>query len=189
MKNTIKLYALLLILTGCAAGVKTVGEISLHPSGKGSAAYTRMDPAWVFEEKGVKISVSHARAGEGSALVEGLLEKEYLLLKMRIENSSGSIVVFNPALASLRDKTEDYKKPLDFTDFYAMTKDDPRMDLSGSGKLFYDLTETVQPGQESSKLLAFKPLSKDAGGLDLVIKNLYIGPYTVDLSFPLEIKP
>ncbi|HLC17906.1 MAG TPA: hypothetical protein VJM57_02695 [Thermodesulfobacteriota bacterium] len=185
--KTVLLCILALVLAGCAA--KSTGPLKLYPAGRGSDTYSREVNRWVFSGQGVRISVGHAGGAHDSAIARDLVEKEYVLLEMEIDNGSGLEVVFNPALVSLRDSTMDYKKPLDYTDFHDIAAESTGWDLSGVGKTFYDLTETVPPGERISKVLVFTPFAKRVTRAKLVIKNLYIGPETIDLQFSFTTRP
>lgn len=94
--------------------------------------------------------------------------------------------MYNTSYTVLTSDALDYKKPLDFTDLYDITGGTGRL-ASLKGK-FYDLNTTIAPGERTSRLLIFRPLSEEAEDAEVVIKDLYIGTKTRDLSFPFTFK-
>lgn len=190
-------FCLLLLLSyGCAS--TDPGPLLLHPAGKTAEGYTQEADEWVYSDKDVQVRVSHVSKGTGTLLVsEGakilideLHERGYLLLKMDIRNGSKAKVIYNPALTALKDNSLGYKKPLDYTDLYDLTSgDDGLTGLSGFKGVFYDLSLTLEPGERTSGLLAFRPLGKKTRKAELVIKNLYVGKDILNMRFPFVLKP
>ncbi|MBI5642521.1 MAG: hypothetical protein HY954_03490 [Deltaproteobacteria bacterium] len=149
------------------------------------------EDAWVFEDKSVRITVSLFKSGTvGPALLDELLTSKYVLFRMDIDNMSKGKVMFNPGYAVLTDDELSYLKPLDFTDLYDI-KGDSEGALKSISELkgrFYDLDVTVMPGDKTSKLLIFKPLSKRMKKASLAIKEMYVGTDTLKAVFPFALK-
>lgn len=184
-------YLLSLLVQGCASTPD--GRLNFYPSKGAPPGYSASGTSLVYEDNDLLVKVKGFKEGYSSGMVEeDLFEKEYVLIVMGIENRSGKKVIYNPAITALMDDTMGYRKPLDFTDIYDISRGaDPwgGGKLDGFGSRFYDLSVTVLPGQRVEKLLAFTPLEKKSTKAELVIKNLYIGSEIIDLRFNFDLRP
>jgi len=158
---------------------------------KGIRGYHSEAGAGTLENKDYRISVKQVRAGDepGSpVVVKDLIEKGYVVLRLAIENRSDEKMTFNPVHTALTTDAFDYKKPLEYTDFYELSSgknDRAREREAGEMKgRFYDLTLTINAGEKTSRLLIFPPLSGNSEKADLLIKDLYVGTGTRELYFP-----
>ncbi len=186
------LSMLIVSLPACAS--RPAGPLVLLPAGEPSEGYSSAARLWTFEHRAVIVKAGHLTRADSKAaslLIDMLFDRGYTLMRMEIKNGSKTRVIFNPSLTALMDDALGYFKPLDYTDIYDMAGEDPEKTgfLKDVRRLFYDLTATVEPGETSSKLLVFRPLSRNAGAAELVIKDLYIGTDALNLKFPFALKP
>lgn len=186
------LFILLVLVSACASRPR--GPLVLMPEGKAEQGYSSVERQWVFEYKSVFVKTGRLTKADSlpaSGLIDMLLDSGYTVMRMEIKNGSKARVIFNPSLTALMDDSMGYFKPLDYTDIYEMAGEDPEKTgfLKDVRRLFYDLTATVEPGETSSKLLIFRPLSRNAGAAELIIKDLYIGTDALNLRFPFALKP
>jgi len=193
MKKPVRLTlaSLLLIsiflLSACASGPRPEGQ-SLYPAEQKEKGYSSVGRDHLFENEDVRISIRHVKKGEARSgpFFDTLLEKDYAVFSLTIENKGGGDVMYNTAYTVLTSDALDFRKPLDFTDLYDITGDDRALD--GVKGRFYDLNATVAPGERTSRLLLFKPLSDKAEKAEVDIKEIYIGTSTRRLSFPFAFK-
>ena len=186
------LFILLSLISACAG--RPTGPLVMAPEGKAQEGYSSIERQWVFEHRAVFIKAGHLTMTDprpASGLIDMLLGRGYTLVRMEIKNGSKARVIFNPSLTALMDDSMGYFKPLDYSDIYEMAGEDPEKTgfLKDVRKLFYDLTATVEPGETSSRILAFRPLSRNAGAAELIIKDLYIGTDALNLKFPFALRP
>ncbi len=137
----------------------------------------------------IRASVRHMRKDEaapGGAFIAGLLDKGYVIFNLTIENISGSKIIYNPAYTVLTNDSLDYRKPLDFTDLYDITGNE--QEVSALKGKFYDVNVTIHPGDATSRLLIFRPMSGKAAKAEVAIKEIYIGTSTESISFPFEFR-
>ena len=179
-----------LFLASCASGPK--GPRHFYPSDMALSGYAKKETRWVYEDKSVRVLVSppgEELAQEGSFAAE-LAKKGYVLVRVDIENLSGKKIYYNPSLTTLTDDSMSYRKPLDYTDFFEMTREDPRMEkrLAAEKNRFYDTAANVPAGSSVSKSLVFAPLSKNAWSAEVQIKDIYIGTDTISLRFPFKVR-
>ncbi|MDP2689328.1 MAG: hypothetical protein Q8P48_04345 [Deltaproteobacteria bacterium] len=178
----------LLTLAACAPVPEA--DMSLYPSsGVELEGYGVNGRFAVFENESIRASVRHIRKDEaapGGAFIAGLLDKDYVIFDLTIENLSGSKIIYNPAYTVLTNDSLDYRKPLDFTDLYDITGDE--RELSSLKGKFYDVNVTVLPGDATSRLLIFKPISGKPAKAEVAIKEIYIGTSTETMSFPFEFR-
>lgn len=187
------LACLILAISGCASAYK--GPLRLYPAEIKTDEYYSNSREITFENKSVRIAVKALKQGEnetGVTLIDDLMDDNYVLLRMDIENHAASKlkVIYNPAYTVFTDDSMDYRKPLDYTDLYDLAKDETEME-TGVRKLrgrFYDLALTLAPGESVSKLLIFSPISENSRNAELVIGELYIGTKTIKVSFPFVLK-
>lgn len=200
MKNrryagTIKMFSTCclaaLFLASCASGPK--GPRHFYPSDPALSGYTKKDTRWVYEDKSVRVVISPPGEGvnaqEGS-FTEELTKKGYVLVRMDIENLSGKKIYYNPSLTTFTDDSMSYRKPLDYTDFFEIVREDPQMEkrLSAEKAGFYDTAANIPSGASVSKSLVFAPISKDAWSAEVQIKDLYVGTDTMSLRFPFKVR-
>ncbi len=186
------LFVLIASISACAS--RPTGPLVMAPEGKAQEGYSSVERQWVFEHRAVSVKAGHLTKADSlpaSGLIDMLFGRGYILMRMEIKNGSKARVIFNPSLTALMDDSMGYFKPLDYTDIYDMAGEDPEKTgfLKDVRKLFYDLTATVEPGETSSRILAFRPLSRNAGAAELIIKDLYIGTDALNLRFPFVLKP
>lgn len=189
--------ALLLTLgSGCAHSGKNA-KLRLYPdkNEKGLRGYHKVEGTGILENRDYRISVKQVR--EGSELgqpkiINDLIKKEYVVLRIEIENRSEKKMIFNPVHTALTTDAFDYKKPLEYTDFYELSsgKNDSAREREAQAMkgLFYDLTLTLKARDKTSRMLIFPPLSKNSEKADLLIKELYVGTDTTELFFPFVLK-
>ncbi len=181
----------LLVFFGCAA---PKGKAYLFPDGDRLKGMYHKEGTEedVFENNSIRIAVRHIKASgyEGSPLLKNLLDKEFVILSASIENRSKLKTIYNPSMTVLTDDSLDYRKPLDYTDLYEAATGNSALEsgLEAIKGKFYDLALTLQPGEKTSRLLIFEPLSKDAGKAELAMNDIYIGTDTVSLRFPFILK-
>jgi len=199
IKRLLALSALLIVAASCESPPKMsmTSELKPSPPDDDLPGYSTVAEEGVYDNAALRISVRHLKAGDAvyakgeSGFITALIEGDYVLIRLTIENkSTGGKVIFNPAFAALTDNSFIYNKPLDYTDLYDIVKenDETGSKLTGiKGKIF-DLTATVAPGGKTSKLLIFKPFMEDISKAELVIKNIYVGKDTVNVMFPFEVK-
>ncbi|MBI5344173.1 MAG: hypothetical protein HZB83_02365 [Deltaproteobacteria bacterium] len=191
-KYLLFLTAPTIFFSGCAAGPS--GPLYLRPAGETREGYEHKDNGWVFQAKAVKVSarqITKAEKEDIGLLAVYLLNKGHLLIRMDIENAGKGKVIYNPALTALIDNEVNYRKPLDYTDFFSMAANNEELEksLRDVRAGFYDLSFTLHPGERTSRILAFKGLSATAKTAELIIKELYIGTDTVRLLFPFQFRP
>jgi hypothetical protein len=174
----------LLVLSACSHAPKPGPGSYLYPlPAVEQEGYATEGRSMAFESDAVKISVQQARKDEAHGkFIAGLLEKDYVIFNVSIENKSAHRIIYNPAYTVLTTDSLDYKKPLDFTDLYDITGNE--QELSGLKGRFYDLNVTLMPGEKTSRLLIFRPVSKEAAKAKVAIKEIYIGTTTERFSFP-----
>jgi hypothetical protein len=112
---------------------------------------------------------------------------------MTIENRSEEKIIFNPSHTSLMDNQLEYRKPINYTDLFDIVKKKEKerpaeFILKGLRGTYYDLNETVLPGDKTKKLLLFHPLSERGKRAVLKIKEVYIGIDTISLAFPFRMR-
>jgi len=171
------------VLASCAGRPRPKGQ-SLYPAEHNEKGYSSVGRDNLFEDEDIRVYIRHLKKGETDAgpLLEKLIDGGYIVFRLTIQSKSRVRVMYNTAYTVLTSDEYDYRKPLDFTDLYDITDDYTALaPLKGR---FYDLNTTVTPGEKVSKLLIFKSLDDKAETAGVVIKDLYIGTKTRDLSFP-----
>ena len=191
LKLTLISIIVLLVFSGCAAHK---GRAYLFPDDRGLKGMYHKEGTeeGVFENGSIRVAVRHTKASdyEGSPILKNLSDKKYVILSVGIENKSKLRAIYNPSMTVLTDDSMDYKKPLDYTDLYDAVIGDSALEsgLSAMKGRFYDLALTLQPGEKTTRLLIFEPLSENAGKADLAMNDIYIGTDTVNLRFPFLLK-
>lgn len=179
-------------------------KLFMYPDDKGSEGYSRKAEHGVFENKSIRVAVrkiGESDEGLSQEVIAHLLKKDYLIFRMEIENTSTKYrAIYNPSFTTFTDDEMGYGTPIDYTDLYDIAQDvweqgekdvDNRKALSMKGLkgLFYDLSTTIPPGAKTSKLLIFKPISKDCKKAALTLSELYIGTEAIRVIFPFVFKP
>lgn len=156
----------------------------LVPDDTASPGHRAVGAESVFENKSVSTSARQARKNETSnPLLSSLIDKDFVIILMTIENRSSSKAIYKPNYTALMNSV-DYLKPLDYTDLYELggeTVDD----LRGS---FFDLDAVIPPGEKVSGLLIFPPLSKEAKDAVLQVREYYVGTATTSFSLPFQLR-
>ncbi len=185
------------LCSGCADWNKHA-KVLLYPAaeGKGLYGYHVYAGAGTIESSDYKLIVKQVRPGDELGeprMVTDLLERRYIVLMFVIENRSDKKITFTPARTALTTDEFDYKKPLEYPDFYELSEGkNDRAKERDAGEMkgrFYDSTLTVLPGGKTSRMLIYPPLIGSSKKADLLIKDLYIGTDTVEIYFPFVIKP
>lgn len=138
----------------------------------------------VYENEALIASARQVRKNEASnAFLSSLLDKGFVVISMTIENRSKSKAIYKPNYTALTNSV-DYLKPLDYPDLYELGGEAVD-ELKGS---FYDLDAVTYPGNRTTALLIFRPLSKDARKATLEIREFYVGTETMTFTLPFELK-
>jgi hypothetical protein len=183
------------MIFGCAATPE--GPKHLYPEESGAPGYYTTEEASIFENDLAMISLRPLRQENNATyppIIEELLDKNYAIFIMTIENRSPKKAIYNPTFTSLRDNHQmEYRKPMDYTDLYDVVKDrkegvSPESELRGLKGKFYDLNTTIPTGQKTSKLLIFRPLSEKAKSAVLTIREFYVGTDTISASFLFSVR-
>lgn len=147
--------------------------------------YSTRGAEGVLVDKSFTATARQVRKEDAAHLpfLSSLLEKEFVVLSMTLENRSGQTIIYKPNYTALVNKV-DYLRALDYTDLYEIDWDGAET-LKGR---FYDLDVTLAPGGKSTGLLIFRPVSKDAKSAALEVRELYIGTSTTAFSLPFKFK-
>lgn len=183
MKKTRILFLLLAaaLLTSCQPKPKLA---YLVPEAQGLAGYRAKGSESVFENKTFVASARQVRKGEVSnPFLASLLEKDFVIISMTIENRSESKAIYKPNYTALVNAV-DYLKPLDYTDLYELGEE-AADSLKGR---FYDLDAVIPPGGRSTGLLIFTPVSKEAKKAAVQIREFYVGTETMTFTLPFQMK-
>lgn len=184
----LKIFLLAFFIYGCSA---SRGALRLLPDDKGPDGYSRGSHAGVFENEHLKVTarqVNPVEFEDGPAILMDIIRKGYVILNLDIQNKSLVKVLYNPTNTIFTDDALDYRKPLDYTDFYDILKERDEKRISTLKGKFYDLDVTLLPGERSSKFLIFRPLSRGIKKAELTIQEIYIGTETVRISLPFSAK-
>ena len=196
MKNGKPLLFLVffLFLSGCASS----GPLYLYPEKHRATGYYQSGERSVFENVSVKISLERIKGlseREKNPVIQKLLDENFVLLGMDIENRSGHKIIYTPSHTSLITGAMGYEKPVDYTELYYILRGKgeeaaAETQLASLKGKFYDSNTQVFPGEKVSRILIFKPLEKDTtgGSATLTIKELYVGTDTIDLAFPFSVR-
>lgn len=183
MKKTRILFLLFaaVLLTSCHPKPKLA---YLVPDIQGFPGYKARGSESVFENKALFASARQVRKGEASnPFLASLLEKDFVVISMTIENRSASKAIYKPNYTALTNAV-DYLKPLDYTDLYEL---DGEAADSLKGK-FYDLDTVIPPGKSSTGLLIFTPVSKEAKKAAVQVNEFYVGTETMTFTLPFQLK-
>ena len=138
----------------------------------------------VYENKTLIASARQVKKDEVSnAFLSSLLDKDFVVISMTLENKSNSKAIYKPNYTALINSV-DYLKPLDYPDLYELGGEAVD-ELKGS---FYDLDAVIPPGGRTTALLIFAPLSKDARKALLEVREYYVGTETMTFSLPFQLK-
>jgi len=199
LKKLLSLAVLLAALGfGCAHHDKNAG-LRFYPDKEEQGLYgyhTVAGTTGSIENSDYRIAVKQVRADDELGqpkIIDDLLKRRYVILRLVIENHSTSRITFNPARTALTTDTLDYKKPLEYIDFFDLSsgkndriKEREAAEIKGR---IYDLTVTVEAGDRTSRMLVFPPLTEGSEKADLLIKDLYVGTDTSEIYFPFVLKP
>ena len=188
LKSSFAIAAILACLWGCASTPEE--PVFLVAAETGPEGYTIKDGAWSFETKQIRASGKPLRPEElaDEPDVIGILAaKNYIVVRMEIENISPSKLIFNPAYVTLMTDADDYKKTLDYTDIYTILAGGEQEGGTNPTlkQPIYDLTLTLGPGDKVSRLLIFSPVDVDAESASLMINNIYVGKSDISITVPL----
>ncbi len=183
----IKKVALILSIFAAAYGCTPKPKAGyLVPDSKGPAGYEAIAGSGVIQNESMRLAASQVRKGEETAsLLAFLLEKDYVIMNLSIENLSDKDIIYKPNLTAIDNDAYDFLRPLDYTDLYDFG------DMKGLDAIrhrFYDLDSTLKPGQQVKKLLIFRPLSKNVKKAVLRIDDLYIGTDYTRVLMPFVFK-
>lgn len=184
MKKTCFL-ALMLFVAACLPSCQPKPRVSyLVPDSSKAAGYSTRGAESVYENKAIAASARQVRKGEVSnELIVSLLEKDYLVLMMTIENRSASKAIYKPNYTALVNSV-DYLRPLDYTDLYELGGESVD---SLKGK-FFDLDAQIPPGGRTTGLLIFTKVSKEAKKAAIEVREFYVGTDTMTFSLPFQFK-
>ena len=184
---------LIAILAGCASPAAK-GPFHLAPEEINAPNYSSKANEITFSGMGVKLSARQVAAQEAngvSPVLDGLMAKKFLIIKLKIENHSPTErAIFDPVFVAITDNVLNYSKPLNYSDLYDIVKE---ADISGNSLAplrgrFYDISLTLMPGESSSKYLIFRPISQEADKVVIQLTNIYIGSKTFNVVFPFNLK-
>jgi len=188
LKLSFALIMLIIGLWGCASTPDL--PVFFVPADEGPEGFTLKDERWAFETKLIRLSAAPMRPADltNEPLAIGVLAtKNYIIIRLEIENKSDRKLIFNPAYAALLTDTSDYYKPVDYTDIYEILagEDEIGAPVRGLRGHMYDVTVTLEPGITTSRLLIFPPVNMDADSAQMFLKNIYIGKADVSFTIPL----
>ncbi|MFQ5586697.1 MAG: hypothetical protein ACE5GF_07745 [Thermodesulfobacteriota bacterium] len=180
--------ALSLVIIGCAA---KGGVQILLPAETDLTNYTASESSITFADDSLKIAATprHPYTSiDHPSIVQALLKKGYPIFSITIESLSKKII-YNPSFSIIIDNRLGFNRPLDYTDLYFLVRsmDDGEEHLKEMKGRFYDLAETVPPGNRVEKLLIFRPLEEKSSKATLVMQEVYVETETIKLSFPFRL--
>lgn len=155
----------------------------LVPDAEGFPGYSAKGAEGVLVDKSFTATARQVRKEDAASLpfLAYLLEKDFMVLSMTLENRSGQTIIYKPNYTALVNKV-DYLKALDYTDLY-------EIDWDGADTLkgaFYDLDVTLPPGGKATGLLIFRPVSREAQSAAITVREFYIGTSTTAFSLPFK---
>jgi len=167
----------------------------LEPTGP---SYSLAGGRLIMENKDLKVTIHQLRRcceGEEQTLLDELFEKNYILMQMTIKNKSSKRITYNPSHTFLLAGKMDYKKPLNYTDLYdiASRKNDgvvPEIKLSRLRGRYYDLNTSIAPGDQVTKILIFRPPTRNSKRSKAIIKmnEIYLGTKTRSISYIFKVR-
>jgi len=181
------------VLTGCSATIKE--HVSVKPIQTSLPGYSISGQRITYSNQDIKLSILPLNPPEtrkilidkahNNPLAEILTRPQYMVFLLDIENLSRAKIIYNPALTALHDSEMGFHKPLDYTDLYSLagSLQNPEHTLNNMKGLFYDLSVTLEPGQQTSRLLLFSGIEEVIDKLMIEMKEVYIGTSTITLSF------
>lgn len=191
------LFLLLAVFTGCAS---PKGRLTLMPMPNTAPGYNNSGQGIVFANRDVKISIRLLNPEEAkralkskdanNPLAETLATSQYLEFLLDIENLSKAKVMYNPSFTTLFDNNMGVRKPLDYTDMYALVQDLSygESSLKKIKDMFYDIAVTLEPGQQTSRLLVFPgSIDEEASQAAIIMKEIYIGTSAITVSFEFKV--
>ena len=116
----------------------------------------------------------------------------FLFFRVLLENRSTRTLVFNPMRASLLREGEAPLIPLENSDLFAFTGEDPA-GAEARGRAFrrvsFDITVTVRPGQSLERYLVFRSPEEAIKQIVLELDDLWLDTKSFDLNFAFETFP
>ncbi|MCK5237463.1 MAG: hypothetical protein KAR06_10815 [Deltaproteobacteria bacterium] len=192
------------VSAGCATTNEPIHVVDvrayLTPQDISGQGYGSTDIVAFFEDESVRIEVRQISAGDKALtndILNRLYSKKLIILRMKITNKGDHQIIYNPGGTGLILGKLDYKKPMDYSDFYLLEEarkghDDnasrikTQQDLSKLRGLYYDLSTRVAEKESVDKLLLFSPPMEQSDYALLMIKEFYIGTKTINLTFAFD---
>ena len=179
------------------------GPLLLHPVPPTAEKYSLSQGAIVFAGPDFTVSArpwdyrlvaeEFRRSGEPSPFGDDeAAVGRFLFFRVRLENASKGTLVFNPMRVSLLRANEAPLAPLENSDIFMFTGDDP-VAADARGRAFrrvcFDTTATIRPGQSIERYLVFRAPEEPTKKVMLVIDDLWLGSTSFTLEFPFEAFP
>jgi hypothetical protein len=120
---------------------------------------------------------------------DGLFPEEHYLFRVDVNNGSDEPVTFHPGNFVMITNQNEQEVPLEYSDFYrrlVQKGESPESFLNRWTRVYYDGSHTLEPGESTSKLLAFHPPRDKWKRLMLYISFLQIGHETHNFKFPFS---
>jgi hypothetical protein len=108
---------------------------------------------------------------------------------MDLKNQTEQPVTFHPGNCVMITNKNEQELPLEYSDFYrklAYTNVSPEGFLRDWTKVYYDGSHTLNPGESTSKLLAYRPPRDKWKRLMLYISFMQIGHENHSFKFPFS---
>ena len=192
--------ALAMLLVGCAGAP---GPFLLHPAPPILDKYSLKQGAIVFAGPDFSVSVrpwdyrliaeEFRRPGELCPFGDTDAEVgRFLFLRVNIENRSAHTLVFNPMRAALLQQGETPLPPLENSDLFAFTSEEPA-GTEERGRAFrrvsFDITATIHPGQTLERYLVFRSPDEAPKQIVLELDDLWLDAKSYNLKFIFETYP
>jgi hypothetical protein len=193
--------ALVAVVAACA--VKPTGPLLLHPVPPTVDKYSLVQGALVFSGPDFSVSArpwdyrlvaeEFRSSGEPSPFGKDDAEVgRFLFFRVRLENRSTRTLVFNPMRASLLREGEAPLSPLENSDLFAFTGEDPA-GAEARGRAFrrvsFDIAATVRAGQTLERYLVFRSPDEAITQVVLEINDLWLDTKSFGLKFVFETFP
>jgi hypothetical protein len=195
--------AALAIAVAACATPKPTGPLLLHPVPPTIDNYSLSQGAIVFSGPNFSVSArpwdyrlvaeEFRRSGEPCPFGDDeATVGRFLFFRILLENRSTRTLVFNPMRASLLIEGEAPLIPLENSDLFAFTGDEPAA-AEARGRAFrrvsFDITATIRAGKTLERYLVFH--SPDAGTkkIALAMDDLWLDAKSYDLRFLFETFP
>lgn len=190
------------IVAACATP-KPTGPLLLHPVPPTAEGYSLVQGATVFSRPDFTVAarpwdyrlVTGEFRSSGEPNPFGDTDEavgRFLFFKVRLENRSARMLVFNPMRASVLREDESPLVPLENSDLFAFVEDGIA-DAEARGRVFrrvsFDSTATVRPGQELERYLVFRAPEETATQFTLTLEDIWLDSKSFDLMFTFEAFP